>query len=157
MDLITVVIESPKGSGNKYDYDTNLKAFKLNKVLPVGMVFPFDFGFMPGTKGEDGDPLDVIVISEISSFTGCYMDCRLIGAIKVKQTERNGDTMRNDRYFAIPEVSHLFKEVNSIVQLPEGMMTELECFFKNYNEQAGKKFEVLERVNADEAYQMIKK
>jgi inorganic pyrophosphatase len=156
MEPITIIIETPKGSGHKYDYEPDLKCFKLKKVLPAGMVFPFDFGFIPDTKGGDGDPLDVIVISEIATFPGCCMDCRVIGAIKVNQTERDGSTMRNDRYFVVPTVSQLFKEVSSLVQLPDGIITQLESFFKNYNEQAGKKFEVLERVNAEEAYQMIK-
>ncbi|MDB5128716.1 inorganic diphosphatase [Mucilaginibacter sp.] len=156
MEPITVIIETPKGSGHKYDYEPELKCFKLKKVLPVGLVFPFDFGFIPGTKGGDGDPLDVIVISEIATFPGCCMDCRVIGAIKVNQTERDGSTMRNDRYFVVPTVSQLFKEVSSLVQLPNGIVNQLESFFKNYNEQAGKKFEVIERVNAEEAYKMIK-
>ena len=156
MEPITVIIETPKGSGHKYDYEPELKCFKLKKVLPAGMVFPFDFGFIPDTKGGDGDPLDVIVISEIATFPGCCMDCRVIGAIKANQTERDGSTMRNDRYFVVPTVSQLFKEVSSLVQLPDGIITQLESFFKNYNEQAGKEFEVLERVNAEEAYKMIK-
>jgi inorganic pyrophosphatase len=156
MKPITVIIETPKGSNHKYDYEPELKCFKLKKVLPVGMAFPFDFGFIPDTKGGDGDPLDVIVISEITTFPGCCMDCRIIGAIKVNQTERDGSTMRNDRYFAVPEVSQLFKDVSSLVQLPDGIITQLESFFKNYNEQAGKKFEVIERVNAEAAYQMLK-
>lgn len=156
MEQITVIVETPKGSGHKYDYEPELNCFKLKKVLPAGLVFPFDFGFIPGTKGGDGDPLDVIVISEIATFPGCCMDCRVIGAIKVNQTECNGSTMRNDRYFVVPEVSTLFKDIGSLVQLPDEIVNQLERFFKNYNEQAGKKFEVLERVEAQEAYQMIK-
>ena len=155
MELITAIIESPKGSGHKYDYEPELKRFKLNKVLPAGMVFPFDFGFIPDTKGGDGDPLDVIVISEITGFPGCCMDCRIIGAIKADQTERDGKTTRNDRFLAVPEVSEMFKDVHSILHLPDGIITQLESFFKNYNEQAGKKFEVIERVNAEEAYAII--
>ncbi|WP_162499750.1 inorganic diphosphatase [Mucilaginibacter terrigena] len=156
MEPITIIVETPKGSGHKYDYEPKLKAFKLNKVLPAGMVFPFDFGFIPDTKGGDGDPLDVVVISEIATFSGCCIDCRIIGAIKVNQTERDGSTMRNDRFLAVPTVSQLFSEVNTMLQLPEAIINQLESFFKNYNEQAGKKFEVIERVEAEEAYRMIK-
>ena len=156
MEPITIIIESPKGSDHKYDFEPGLNRFKLKKILPAGMVFPFDFGFIPDTKGEDGDPLDVIVISEISCFPGCSMDCRIIGAIKAEQTERDGSTMRNDRYFAVPEVSHLFKKINSTNDLPEEIINEIESFFKNYNEQSGKKFAIIERVNSPEAYQMIK-
>lgn len=155
MEPITVIIETPKGSGHKYDYEPDLKCFKLKKVLPAGMVFPFDFGFIPDTKGGDGDPLDIIAISEIATFPGCCMDCRVIGAIKANQTERNGSTMRNDRFIVVPEISQLFKDINSLVQLPENIINQLESFFKNYNEQAGKKFEVIERIEAEEAYKMI--
>ncbi|MCJ8209176.1 inorganic diphosphatase [Mucilaginibacter sp. RS28] len=157
MDSITAIIESPKGSGHKYDYEPEMQCFKLKKVMPAGLVFPFDFGFMPGTKGEDGDPLDIIVISEIKSFPGCCMDCRIIGGIMAEQTEENGETVRNDRFLGIPEVSHLFKDHQSIDDLPEGIITQIERFFENYNEQAGKKFKVLKRQGAEEAYTTIRK
>lgn len=156
MELITAIIECPKGSGHKYDYEPKIRCFKLSKILPAGLVFPFNFGFIPNTKGEDGDPLDVIVISEIQTFPGCCMDCRIIGAIKAEQTERNGDKMRNDRFLAIPHVSQLFKEIDEAGKLPDDIITQIENFFKNYNEQAGKKFEVLERLGAEDAYQLIK-
>lgn len=155
MKPIAVIIETPKGSGHKYDYEPDLKCFKLNKILPAGMIFPFDFGFIPNTKGGDGDPLDIIVISEISTFPGCCMDCRIIGAIKAQQTERDGKTVRNDRYLAVPDVSQMFADVNEISDLPEAILNQLEHFFKNYNEQAGKQFEVIEKVGANAARRMI--
>jgi inorganic pyrophosphatase len=157
MELINAIIECPKGSGHKYDYEPEMRCFKLSKILPAGLVFPFDFGFIPDTKGDDGDPLDVIVVSEIQSFPGCCMDCRIIGAIKAEQTERNGDKVRNDRYLAIPDVSQLFKEIKDIDGLPEDIITQIENFFKNYNDQAGKRFEVLERLDAEAAYQLMEK
>jgi len=157
METITAMIECPKGSPHKFDYEPHSRQFKLKKILPAGLVFPFDFGMIPGTKGEDGDPLDIIVISEVTGFPGCLVDCRIIGAFKVEQTERNGETMRNDRFIGIPEVSQLFAEVNTIDQLPEGILSQLEAFFKNYNEQAGKQFRVLKRLSPKEAYSLIKK
>src|SRR4051794_25027276 len=114
MKPITAIIETPKGSAYKYDYDKKLSAIKLKKVLPAGLVFPYDFGFITGTKGEDGDPLDIMVVSEIPTFPGCAMKCRIIGAIKAKQTERDGETVRNDRFLAVPEVSTTYKAVNDI-------------------------------------------
>ena len=89
MELITVIVETPKGSAEKFDYEPKYKVFKLNKVMPSGMVFPYDFGFIPDTKGEDGDPLDVLVLSEFKTFPGCMMDCRLLGAIVASQTEKS--------------------------------------------------------------------
>jgi inorganic pyrophosphatase len=90
----------------------------LNKILPTGLVFPFGFGFIPGTKGEDGDPLDII-ISELKSFPGCCMDCRIIGAITANQTERDGETVRNDRFLAVHQISELFKNIHSFTGLPK--------------------------------------
>lgn len=152
---VTAMIESPKGSNQKFDYDPTEKRFKLNKILPAGMAFPFDFGMIPGTKGEDGDPLDIIVISEASAFPGCLVDCRVIGALKAEQTERDGDTVRNDRFIGVPEVSQLFSNIKTIEELPRAIIDQLEAFFKNYNEQAGKQFKVTERLTAQQAAQLI--
>jgi inorganic pyrophosphatase len=157
MKLITVIVESPKGSGHKFDHDAETNQFKLKKILPAGLVFPFDFGFIPGTKGEDGDPLDVIVISEITTFPGCVMDCYLIGAFEVEQTERDGKTVRNDRFLAVPEVSQLFSEIKDISDMPDATLNQIERFFQNYNEQAGKKFEVLKRVGRVTAQKLVEK
>ena len=156
MNIITAIVETPKGSAQKYDYDEKTHWFKLKKILPAGMVFPFDFGFIPGTKGEDGDPLDIIIISEIKSFPGCVMDCRIIGAITAEQTEK-GKTVRNDRFLAIPEVSAMFAKVKSIKDLPEDVVEEIEKFFMNYNELADKRFDPLEKLDANEALKLLNK
>ena len=156
MQTITAIVETPKGSAQKYDYDEKNKWFKLKKVMPAGMVFPFDFGFIPGTKGEDGDPLDIIIISELRSFPGCAMDCRIIGGICAKQTEKDKTTVRNDRFLAIPEASQMFADVKSIEDLPKDIIEQLENFFINYNEEAGKKFKPLKNIDAKEAYKLIK-
>lgn len=155
MNSITAIVETPKGSAQKYDFDEENKWFKLNKVMPAGMVFPFDFGFIPNTKGEDGDPLDIVIISELKSFPGCAMDCRIIGGIVAEQTERDNNTVRNDRFIAIPEVSQMFKDMNSIDDLPKDIINQLEKFFINYNEQAGKTFKPIKNINAEEAYTLI--
>lgn len=155
MQTITAVVETPKGSAQKYDFDPENKWFKLKKIMPAGMVFPYDFGFIPNTLGEDGDPLDIIIISELKSFPGCVMDCRVIGGITANQTE-NGKTVRNDRFLAIPEASEMFKEIKSIKDLPKDITKQLTTFFINYNELAGKKFEPLGEVNETEALKLIK-
>jgi inorganic pyrophosphatase len=152
---ITVMVESPKGYNQKFDYEPGTQRFKLNKILPAGLVFPFDFGMIPGTKGEDGDPLDIIVISESGTFPGCLVDCRIIGALQAEQTERDGKTMRNDRFVGIPEVSQLFSEVTTLDELPDAILNQLEAFFKNYNEQAGKQFKVTARLTASQAGQLL--
>jgi len=155
MENLTVVIETPRGSSEKYNYDPVTHFFKLKKILPAGMVFPYDFGFIPDTKGEDGDPLDIFVISEFKSFPGCMIECRLLGAIKAEQTERDGKTVRNDRYLAIPAVSQIYSEISSMDLIPEQMVKELEHFFISYNEVAGKVFKPLGYLSAPDALKEI--
>jgi inorganic pyrophosphatase len=155
MDNLNIVIETPKGSSEKYDYDPATHFFKLKKIMPAGMVFPYDFGFIPDTKGEDGDPLDILVISEFKSFPGCMMECRLLGAIKAEQTERDGKTVRNDRYLAVPAVSQLYSEIKSMDLIPQQMIKELEHFFISYNEIAGKVFKPLGYLGIEEAFKEI--
>jgi inorganic pyrophosphatase len=152
---VTAMIECPKGYNQKFDFDPKETRFKLSKILPAGLVFPFDFGMIPGTKGEDGDPLDIIVVSESGTFPGCLVDCRIIGALKAEQTERDGNTMRNDRFIGIPDVSQLFADIQTLEQLPDTIVNQLEAFFKNYNEQAGKHFRVTERLSAKQAGQLL--
>jgi inorganic pyrophosphatase len=155
MKTVTAIIETPRGKGQKYDFDPQQGYFFLKKIMPAGMVFPFDFGFIPGTLGEDGDPIDIIVISEIETFAGCAMECRIIGAIKGDQQERDGATMRNDRFLAIPVVSQLYANIDTMAQLPKEIMEQLELFFKNYNEEAGKKFTVLGHSTPKQALKML--
>jgi inorganic pyrophosphatase len=155
MKTVTAIVETPKGSAQKYDYDKKNKWFELKKIMPAGMVFPFDFGFIPATKGEDGDPLDIIIISELKSFPGCAMECRIIGGILAEQTEKK-KTVRNDRFLAIPVASQIFADVKSIEDLPKDVIDQLQSFFINYNEEAGKKFKPIKNVNAKDAYKLIK-
>lgn len=157
MDTINVVIETPKGSGHKYDYDSSLGKMKLNKVMPAGLVFPFDFGFIPATVGGDGDPLDVMVVSEIPTFSGCVVECRIIGALKVSQQERDGASTRNDRFIGIPLVSLIYAQVNQLTDLPKDLIDELIAFFTSYNEQAGKKFKVLGLLTGKQSMKLIEK
>lgn len=119
------------------------------------MAFPFDFGMIPGTQGEDGDPLDIIIIAESGTFPGCLIECRLIGALQAEQTERDGQTRRNDRFIGVPVVSQQFPDINDLTDLPDNIINQLEHFFKNYNEQAGKEFRVIARLNAEGAAALL--
>ncbi len=157
MQIVSVVVETPKGSTEKYDLDPKSGYIKLNKIMPIGMVFPFDFGFIEETIGEDGDPLDVIVISEIKTFSGCAIDCRIIGVIKATQQERDGKKVRNDRYIAIPIISLLYSKVNDLKDFPNQMIDEIEYFFSSYNHEAGKKFISTGNLNAKAAMRLIEK
>lgn len=154
---IDIVIETPKGCRNKYAYDEKSKAFRLKKILPAGAVFPFDFGFIPGTKGEDGDPLDVLVIMDEPMYPGCIVECRIVGALKAKQTEKDKKIEENDRLIAVSVVSNDYSEVNELKDLNKNLLDEIQHFFISYNEQEGKKFEPEGWADSKEALKLIKK
>ena len=139
---VQVVIETPKGSRNKYAFDPELRTFKLKKVLPEGMVFPHDFGFIPSTKAEDGDPLDVLILMDQPAFPGCVIDARLVGVIEGEQSEE-GKTERNDRLIAVCNASHTHSNIKSVNDINESLLREVEKFFVNYHENDGEKFKVL--------------
>jgi len=155
MTKYNVVIETPRNSREKYTYDEESKGFFLKKLLPAGMCFPYDFGFIPGTKGEDGDPVDALIISEFGTFPGCRIECRLIGALLAEQAEKN-QTIRNDRFFFVPCISMVYKHIKSTRDLPKSFMKELLFFFINYNEEKGKEFRVLEVVSRERAKNILK-
>lgn len=141
-DLVTVIIETPKGSRNKYAFDPDERIFALTKVLPAGMAFPYDFGFVPSTKGGDGDPLDVLVLMDEPAFPGCKLTCRIIGVIQGEQGDKKR-TERNDRVVAIENENHSYAHVKRIDDLGKRFERELEEFFVNYHCLSGKKYRIL--------------
>src|ERR1700746_3996633 len=98
--LLRVVIETPKGSRNKFAFNSDDHTFELKKVLPAGMAFPYDFGFVPCTKADDGDPIDVLVLMDEPAFPGCILKCRPIGVIQGEQGNKK-KKIRNDRIIAL--------------------------------------------------------
>lgn len=138
---VNVVIETSRGARTKLSFDPDNGLFTVKKILPVGMSFPFDFGFIPSTRGGDGDPLDVLLLIDEPVPTGVLVPSRLIGVIEAMQTERDGSTEKNDRLIAVAEATELFKDVKSLDDLPDSVIEQIEHFFISYNEQAGKKFE----------------
>jgi inorganic pyrophosphatase len=134
-----VVVDTPAGSGNKYKYDEERGLFLLHKRLPVGAAFPFDFGFIPGTEGDDGDALDVIVLHEEATFVGCVIPVRLLGVIEESQTEK-GRAIRNDRLIGTPETKKIRPAARSLGDLPKKLIEQLEHFFAAYNEAEGRRF-----------------
>ena len=139
---IQVVIETPKGSRNKYAFDEEQKVFTLSKVLPAGMAFPYDFGFIPSTKAEDGDPTDVLVLMDEPAFAGCVLKCRVIGVIEGQQGKKKKGE-RNDRIIAIEEANHSYAHVHHVKELGKKFVRELEKFFVNYHDMQGKKYRII--------------
>jgi inorganic pyrophosphatase len=154
MHCIDIMVETPKGSHEKYNFDPGKQCFTFKKALPSGMVFPYDFGFIPDTIGDDGDPLDAMLISEFRFFPGCMVSCRYAGALLAEQTEKS-KTIRNDRFFFIPELSIQYKHIVSVSDLPREELNQLKQFFINYNAIEGKTFTPLRMISAGKAFQLL--
>jgi inorganic pyrophosphatase len=153
---LNVVIDTPKGSRNKYAFDFKIDGYKLKTVLPHGTVFPFDFGSIPGTVADDGDPLDVLVLMDEPVFIGCLIEARLLGVIEAEQTE--GDkTQRNDRLIAVAAESHTHGALKSLQKVDSKLLDEIEHFFVSYNGARGKKFKPTGRRGPAVAKRLIKK
>ena len=152
---IHVVIETSRGSRTKLTYEPDAGAFVATKILPQGMSFPFDFGFVPSTTGGDGDPLDVLLLIDEAVPAGTLVPSRLIGVIEATQTERDGSSMENHRLVAVATISQLFADVKSFDDLPDAVMSQIEHFFISYNEQAGKQFEPTGRRGARRARTLL--
>jgi inorganic pyrophosphatase len=153
--LLRVVIETPKGSRNKFAFDAEQHVFQLKKVLPAGMAFPYDFGFVPSTLAEDGDPVDVLVLMDEPAFPGCVLSCRPVGVIEGEQKNKEGKH-RNDRILAIEKSAHSFSNVKTVEDLGKQFQRELQEFFVNYHKLDGSEFRVLAMKGPDQARKIVK-
>ena len=154
-ELIRIIIETPRGSRNKYSFDEDEKIYVLKKVLPAGMTFPYTFGFLPSTLAEDGDPLDVLVLMDEPALQGCLVKCRPIGIIEGEQGDKK-ETERNDRVVAIEENNHELAFIKGIDDLGKKFIVEVEEFFVNYHKLSGKKYRILNCKGPKEAHRRIK-
>ena len=148
------IIETPRGARQKIGYDPSTGAFRLRHVLADGMMFPIDFGFIPSTRAEDGDPLDVMVYGDEPFFPGCLVDVRLIGVIEATQTDER-ETCRNDRLMAVPLVTRRYGEVRSMDDLPPGLVGEITAFWVTYNRLRDRTFDVLDIGDATRAADLV--
>lgn len=153
---VNAIIETPYKSRNKFGYDPETGLFKLNKVLPAGLAFPCDMGFIPGTKGEDGDPLDILVLMDELTYPGCLVECRLFGVLTAVQKE-NGKKIRNDRFLGVPAVSPEYDHLKKPHDLNPDKLRHIIGFFENYNKQESKEFKLLDIEGPKEAHKLIKK
>ena len=97
---VYVVVETPRGSAAKLEYDPELRVFTLSKALFLGLTYPYDWGFIPSTKGEDGDPIDALVLHDATTAPGLVLKCKIIGVLEVLQSEKGKKGIRNDRLIA---------------------------------------------------------
>jgi inorganic pyrophosphatase len=125
-----VVVESPRGSTVKLKFDPKLGVMTLSRPLTAGVIYPFDWGFVPGTRAADGDPLDAIVVWDTETFPGVVLPCRALGVVLVDQRDRRQSArQRNDRLVALPTKSPRFDHLHSVRDLPRRIKEELEAFF----------------------------
>ncbi len=149
------IIETPRGKRNKFDYDPALDLFVLGGLLPEGMVFPFDFGFVPGTLGGDGDPLDILVLMDAPAHVGCLLDVRIIGVINAQQSD-DGRKEKNDRLIGVAIHSYDHEQMESIDDLNKTFLSQLEEFFVSYNKQRGKNFRITGTGGPQKAIKLLK-
>jgi len=156
-DTFNVVVESPRGAGVKLKYDVKANVMGVSRPLPIGTVFPFDWGFVPSTVGPDGDPVDVIVIWDASTFPGVVIQCRAAGLIQIEQNREKRvrkDRIRNDRVLAIPTDDPRSASGKRLV-LDGRMRKEIANFLEAVTALEGKDITVLRWSNASAALTYI--
>jgi inorganic pyrophosphatase len=124
---LRVVVETPRGANIKIKFDEDLGCFSLSRILPLGVTYPYDFGFVPQTLAQDGDPLDVLVLIEAVTYPGVVISCRLIGALQIEERGLRGRP--NHRLVAVPAKAARKDDVRSFSDLGRRMQQELERFF----------------------------
>ena len=154
---VVVIVETPKGSRNKYKYDPSYRALRLGSVLAEGLAFPYDFGFVPSTRGEDGDPLDVLLFLDHAVPAGCVVTARLIGVLEVRQRKGAGEWKRNDRFFAVATHTLSHAHLHTLGDLRPRLLEEIEAFFKHYVGFKGDSLEVVDRQGPERAEYLLQR
>ena len=153
---VRAIIETPRGHRNKFKYDEESGLYTLSHTLPQGFIFPFDFGFIPSTVADDGDPLDVIVLMDEPAHVGCILTVRLIGVIKLVQTG-DGKKTQNDRLIAVSTGGFDYQDVNSVENLNEAKLKQITDFLALYNKDSGKHDEVTGVDGPERALELLEK
>jgi inorganic pyrophosphatase len=133
-EVVRMIVEIPKKSGNKYEYDAALGVFRLDRALYSPMHYPGDYGFIPGTRAEDGDPLDVLALVEEASFTGCLIEVRPVGILNMVDNDQ-----ADQKIVAVPTRNPRYDEIHTMDQIFPHVRREIEHFFSIYKELEGKK------------------
>ena len=136
--VVYAVIESPKGTENKYEYDVKKQTIVLDRVLYSAVHFPGDYGFLPRTLDEDGDPLDILVLVTAPTFPGCVMTARPLGLLRMLDGNKS-----DDKILAVPTNDPRYAEYKDLDDLPEHILKEIAYLFETYKALEGKKVEVL--------------
>lgn len=127
---LNAVVETPRGSAIKIKFDQQAGVFALSRPLPAGVVYPFDWGFVPGTRAADGDPVDIMLPWDCTGYPGLLVPCRAVGLLRVEQNSADGRSrQRNDRLLGVPQTAARLARVGTAADLGERLLKELEAFF----------------------------
>jgi len=151
-DVVEAVVEIPRGSRNKYEFDVATGSIRLDRVLFSSVHYPTDYGFIPGTKGADGDMLDILIIVEEPTFPGCRVNVRPIGFLRMVD-EKGTD----EKILGVPVADPRFDGINDISDLQSHWLAEIENFFATYKMLEGKESLVQGWGGVSEAKQVLKK
>ena len=147
-ETMRILTEIPWGSSNNYEYDARLGAFKLNRVLYT--YYPCDYGFIPRTLDDDGDPLDAVLLINEPTFTGCVTVARPVANIRMM----DGEDV-DDKVVAVSTTDPFYKHIKGLEDLPRSMIDELTYFYNNYKRAEGVVTEVLKWEGVEEAKRII--
>ena len=139
---VYAVVETPRGSRAKLEFDPKLKAFALSKPLLAGLTYPYDWGFVPSTKAEDDDPIDALIIHDAATYPGLVLKCKPIGVLEIVQVAKK-NCERNDRIFLIPEQTDIEFELTDVRKLSKRAKQDLKKFFEATDALENKKLEFL--------------
>ena len=156
MKAISVIVETPRHTAGKYVFDAGAQCYRLKKILPLGMYFPYDFGLIENTHAEDGDPADAMIITECVTYPGVRILCRMIGALEAQQKEK-GKTIRNDRYIMVADDSLVFAHIKEIADFSRKHNEELKDFFINYARVEDKDLKSIKIVSRDKALKNLER
>jgi len=149
-DRVNTVIEIPQGSVHKYEYDKQLQVFRLDRTLYSPVHYPGDYGFIPGTLGLDGDPLDILVLVDVPSFPGCLMEVRPIGLLRMVDEGKH-----DEKILTVVENDPVYKQIKECKQVFPHVLRQIEHFFSIYKSLEGKKTEIAGWAGADAAHKII--
>lgn len=148
--VVRMIVEIPKNSSNKYEYDSKLGIFRLDRALYSPLHYPGEYGFVPGTLAEDGDPLDILTLAGDPSYPGIMLAVRPVGVLVMMD-----QGARDEKILAVPERNPRFDQIRAIEDVPPHTRREIEHFFKIYKDLEGKRTEVREWAGIARAHEWI--
>lgn len=151
-----VVIEIPKGSKVKYEYDVKEGRLRVDRILNTAYVYPYNYGYIPNTLSEDGDPVDVMVLGEVEFIPGCVIKCRVIGGLQTFDGKREDETLKADPKIIMVPSGNMDVSLVDMTEVPTGTKNVIEDFFRNYkNNESTKIVRVGEWMTKKEAIKHI--